>query len=164
LQSNRVTEVDLGRVVQEAVAAQDSERPVPELELPEEPLRLEADRGRLVAVIGHVIKNAQDATDDGGSVRVSLARDGEQAVVDVVDSGTGMSEEFVRERLFRPFDSSKGMAGMGIGAFEARELARELGGDVEVASQTGEGTRFRLRLPAKPAVAEAAPRLREVGN
>jgi putative PEP-CTERM system histidine kinase len=164
LQSNRVTEVDLGKVVQEAVAAQAGESPVPELELPPERLQLEADRGRLAAVIGHVIKNAQDATDDDGSVRVILAREGDQALVDVLDSGCGMSEEFVRERLFRPFDSSKGMTGMGIGAFEARELARELGGDVEVNSQTGEGTRFRLRLPAKPVAAEAAPQLREVGN
>ena len=71
--------------------------------------------------------------------------------VDVADAGeagaahgrattaSGMDAEFVRERLFRPFDSTKGSKGMGIGAYQAREYARSLGGDVEVQSSPGRG-------------------------
>ena len=58
-----------------------------------------------------------------------------------------MNAGFVRERLFRPFDSTKGSKGMGIGAYQAREYVRALGGDVEVQSSPGRGTRFLIRLP-----------------
>ena len=58
-----------------------------------------------------------------------------------------MDPEFLRERLFRPFDSTKGSKGMGIGAYQVREYARELGGDVEVESTPGKGTTFTIVLP-----------------
>ena len=62
----------------------------------------------------------------------------------VSDSGSGMDAQFVRERLFRPFDTTKGARGMGIGAFQIREYMRSLGGDVEVQSAPGKGTRLSL--------------------
>jgi signal transduction histidine kinase len=58
-----------------------------------------------------------------------------------------MEPEFVRDRLFRPFDSTKGAKGMGIGAYQAREYVRVLGGDVEVQSSPGCGTSFSISLP-----------------
>ena len=58
-----------------------------------------------------------------------------------------MSREFIQERLFRPFDTTKGSKGMGIGAYQVREYVQSLGGRVEVQSAPGEGTRFTLRLP-----------------
>jgi signal transduction histidine kinase len=58
-----------------------------------------------------------------------------------------MDDAFVRERLFRPFVTTKGVSGMGIGAYETREYVRSLGGEVEVHSRVGQGTLFRLRLP-----------------
>jgi signal transduction histidine kinase len=61
-----------------------------------------------------------------------------------------MDEDFVRHRLFRPFDSTKGVKGMGIGAYQVRQYARDLGGDVEVWSSPGKGTRFCIRLPVWP--------------
>jgi signal transduction histidine kinase len=73
-------------------------------------------------------------------------RDG-RALIAVQDTGAGMTHEFVRERLFRPFDSTKGSKGMGIGAYQVREYVRSLGGDVEVQSGPGLGTRFELTLP-----------------
>ena len=72
----------------------------------------------------------------------------DEAHLTVVDNGAGMDEDFLRHRLFRPFDSTKGAKGMGIGAYQAREYARDLGGDVEVWSAPGQGTRFCIRLPA----------------
>ena len=68
------------------------------------------------------------------------------AIVEITDTGSGMDDEFIRTRLFQPFDSTKG-AGMGIGAYECRETLRALGGTVEVDSVPGRGTRFRLSLP-----------------
>jgi signal transduction histidine kinase len=68
------------------------------------------------------------------------------AHLQVIDEGMGMDEEFVRNRLFKPFDTTKGAKGMGIGAYQAREYIRSLGGDVEVQSAPGSGTNFSIRL------------------
>ena len=69
------------------------------------------------------------------------------AQIHIADTGCGMSPEFIRDRLFRPFDSTKGSESMGIGAYQAREYVRSLGGQVEVSSEVGTGTTFALRLP-----------------
>ena len=69
-----------------------------------------------------------------GRVEIGLRSNGDHAIVEIRDSGTGMDEEFVKERLFRPFDSTKGLTGMGIGAYECREFIRALGGQVDVES------------------------------
>jgi signal transduction histidine kinase len=58
-----------------------------------------------------------------------------------------MSEEFVRRRLFKPFDTTKGSSGMGIGAYQAREVVRSFGGELMVASEAGKGTIVRILLP-----------------
>ena len=68
-------------------------------------------------------------------------------MIEVSDNGCGMDEQFVRDRLFRPFDTTKGSKGMGIGAYQTREFVRASGGDVQVQSQRGGGTRFIIRLP-----------------
>jgi len=162
VQAGKAEQVDLAELVREVAETRTDRSPHPALEIPAEPLNLHADRARLGAVIGHVVQNAREATPDAGEVRLRLDRDGGDAVLDVVDSGEGMSPGFIRERLFKPFDTSKGSTGMGIGAFEAREYARELGGDVEVASTPGEGTRFRFRLPM--AAAESVPMAKEASN
>ncbi|MBI5330825.1 MAG: PEP-CTERM system histidine kinase PrsK [Betaproteobacteria bacterium] len=138
--------VDLGAIVREVVAARSSHLPRPELapDLPD--IWLQADRERLARVLGHIVQNAIEATPDGGRVGVTLARDEALAVITVEDSGQGMDERFVREKLFRPFVSTKG-TGMGIGAFECKEYVQALGGDIQVESRPGQGTRIRIHLP-----------------
>lgn len=106
-----------------------------------------ADPEQLAAVIDHVIRNAQEAAGSTGRVVVRLRAEGPHAIIEVEDDGPGMESAFVRDRLFRPFDSTKGSKGMGIGAYQAREYVRQLGGDVEVLSSPGQGTRFCIRLP-----------------
>jgi signal transduction histidine kinase len=111
-----------------------------------------AEPDRLSAVLGHVVQNAQDATPANGRVELSLRVSGEHAIVEVRDTGVGMDADFIKTRLFRPFDSTKGLTGMGIGAYECREVISALGGQVDVESQPGAGTLFRIMLPlADPA-------------
>ncbi len=105
------------------------------------------DRERFVTVLGHLVRNAQEATSPEGQVTVALQADHGEVVITVEDDGSGMDPEFVRTRLFRPFDSTKGSQGMGIGAYQARTFAVDAGGDLEVWSQPGVGTRFTIRLP-----------------
>jgi signal transduction histidine kinase len=62
-----------------------------------------------------------------------------------------MDKVFIKERLFKPFDSTKGKSGMGIGVYEARDYIHKAGGDLEVISRVGEGSTFRIRLPVSDA-------------
>nr|NIR31899.1 hypothetical protein [Gammaproteobacteria bacterium]NIR88808.1 hypothetical protein [Gammaproteobacteria bacterium]NIU06421.1 hypothetical protein [Gammaproteobacteria bacterium]NIV53313.1 hypothetical protein [Gammaproteobacteria bacterium]NIX87694.1 hypothetical protein [Gammaproteobacteria bacterium] len=92
-----------------------------------------------------------------GEVKVRVTRTVQRITVDIRDTGCGMDPAFVRERLFKPFYSTKHGNGMGIGAFEARELVRSLGGEVEVHSRVGEGTSFRMHFPSNVFVEDQTP-------
>jgi len=157
--------IALAEVARRAVEHCSTRRPAPVLLPDAADVQVECDPERLGVIVEHVIRNAQDATPEGGSVTLSVgfgaaAPDapvvaGEtngflrvpHAVLTVTDTGSGMSHEFIQERLFKPFDTTKGSQGMGIGAYQAREYVRSLGGRVEVASDPGRGTRFTLLLP-----------------
>jgi putative PEP-CTERM system histidine kinase len=101
---------------------------------------------RLEHVIGHLVQNALDATNERGGVRVSVARDNGFAAIEVADTGVGMSAQFQRERLFKPFETTK-PAGMGIGVYESQQYVAGLGGRIAVESSEGAGTRVRVLLP-----------------
>ena len=108
---------------------------------------------RLEHVIGHLVQNAIDATTDGGAVTVRLRRDDRFAAIEIADTGAGMSPEFIRDRLFKPFETTK-TTGMGIGVYESRQYVSGLGGQILVDSTPNEGTRVRVLLPiAEGAVA-----------
>ena len=94
----------------------------------------------------HVVQNAFDATDPAGKVWLKLDKSGGQARVEIGDTGHGMSADFVRERLFKPFQTTK-QAGMGIGAYESFLYVQELGGKLQVDSEPGKGTRVTFLLP-----------------
>ena len=100
----------------------------------------------LEQVLVHLVQNAIDASPDGAPVFLRVSAEGLGGVIEVLDSGTGMGPEFVRTRLFKPFDSSK-PGGFGIGAYEARELIRAMRGRLEVESCEGLGSRFTIHLP-----------------
>ena len=82
----------------------------------------------------------------GSGIWVSLERRNDKAAIEIGDSGHGMTQEFIRDRLFRPFQSTKD-AGMGIGAYESAQYVRELGGEMQVESEHGKGTRITVTLP-----------------
>jgi len=108
------------------------------------------------AVVQHLLNNAIEASGESGPVRIALRNEALSVVVDITDEGSGMSPEFIRDELFRPFATTKG-GGHGIGAYQARELLRAAGGDLLVLSRRPGGTTMRLLLPAvRLAVADAA--------
>ncbi len=129
--------VDLREVVGAAVAKAANRAPVPAADLCDERVDVVAEADRLSMIIGHVIRNAQEATDRDGRVDVDLRVEDDSARLVVTDTGLGMSPEFVRDRLFRPFHSTKGKRGMGIGAYQVREFVAGCGGRVEVDSKPG---------------------------
>jgi putative PEP-CTERM system histidine kinase len=153
------------QVVRQAVALKSAFEPRPQLVVEVPGLKVMADRERLERVVGHLIQNAIEATPRDGHVMIRLghrgaagdAGDAGAVEIEISDTGEGMSEEFIRERLFKPFDSTKS-AGMGIGVFESREYITELGGALEVTSQPALGTTFKVVLPLyrEPAAATLA--------
>jgi signal transduction histidine kinase len=109
-------------------------------------LQLRADTRRVDAILRHLLQNAVDAAGSDGRIVVGLRREKSCAVIEVRDSGNGMDLQFIRNELFKPFRSTK-RGGMGIGAFQCRAYARELGGDLEAISSVGAGTTMRVTLP-----------------
>jgi putative PEP-CTERM system histidine kinase len=136
----------LERLLAQAVRNCAASQPAPTLEVCGAGFGVLANRERLERVLGHLIQNAVEATPRDGSVTIKLRRAGDDAVIALSDTGHGMSEEFIRDRLFKPFESTK-TTGMGIGVFESREYLREIGGRLEVSSVPARGTTFRVTLP-----------------
>ena len=138
--------LSIASLLQEAVKSKSIAEPKPVLEVQDSNLTVYANSSRLERVVGHLIQNAIEATPRDGLVRVRLQREQDFAIVEIKDTGHGMSEEFIREKLFKPFISTKS-AGMGIGVFESKEYVSELGGKLEVTSSKLDGTVFRILLP-----------------
>lgn len=143
-------EVDLAVVARAAVQRAQARRPAVAVRGELAGALVHADPERLTTVLDHVLRNAQDATPPGGSVELLLAAADGSVRITVSDNGAGMDSEFIRLRLFRPFDTTKGSKGMGIGAYQVREYVRSLGGDVDVQSTPGVGTQFCIRLGLCP--------------
>lgn len=139
--------VDFGPLIHGVVTRSSDRRPAATFEPPPAPVTVQADADRLAAVLEHVIRNAQDACEPADAIDLKVTIEAARVRLTIADTGPGMTPEFVRARLFRPFDSTKGSKGMGIGAFQVREYVRSLGGDVEVQSSPGSGTRFDIILP-----------------
>jgi putative PEP-CTERM system histidine kinase len=104
------------------------------------------DASALEQAVAHLVQNALDAS-SGEPVIVKVSSDGEIVGIAITDKGVGMDGDFVRNRLFQPFASSK-PGGFGIGAFEARSLITAMGGRIGVDSRLGRGTTFTILLPA----------------
>ncbi len=142
-----VETVDVARLI-EHVETQCADRmPVPLVTLSAKPVAVRVNRERLTAALTHAVRNAQDACDTDGSVELTLTQDKNQCSIEISDNGAGMTPEFIRHRLFRPFDSTKGAEGMGIGAYQIRETIRAAAGDIQVESTVGAGTTITILLP-----------------
>ncbi|GAA0470657.1 PEP-CTERM system histidine kinase PrsK [Parasphingorhabdus litoris] len=119
-----------------------------------EDLTAMADPARVDQILGHLIQNAIDASSEGQPIILNARRRDLSVAIEVLDRGEGMSSEFIRSQLFKPFASSKD-GGFGIGAFEARSLAIAMGGRLEVESKEGSGSRFTLILPLASKLSES---------
>ncbi|MEH6648979.1 MAG: XrtA/PEP-CTERM system histidine kinase PrsK [Motiliproteus sp.] len=139
--------VDLIAIVQTVIERQAGNSPSVTLVGDLLELKVQIDKERLTDVLCHLIQNSQDATPDTGSVSISLEKLDAEAILTITDSGCGMDQNFIRHRLFKPFDTTKGSAGMGIGVYEAKQFIQANHGLISVESKLGEGTEMSVRLP-----------------
>jgi len=107
-----------------------------------------ANKNELQSTLKHIIQNAVDSVSKQGFVKIELASNNNDSIsIKIIDNGKGMSAEFIANRLFQPFDSTKGVSGMGIGVYQSREYIRTLKGDIQVTSAENSGTTFTITLP-----------------
>jgi putative PEP-CTERM system histidine kinase len=139
--------VNLWEILNAVVKRSQDRQPKPRLSARQKDISVMADKDRMFAVFQHLVRNAQDASDEDGEITVNVAVNNGNALVRIADTGVGMEESFIRERLFRPFESTKGADGMGIGAYQAREYVREMQGFMDVESEPGKGTIVTIGLP-----------------
>jgi putative PEP-CTERM system histidine kinase len=150
---NPPTAIDIGETVMHAVHSSRLVYPV-DAQLASG-LFVFADPSRVETIIGHLVQNAIEATPDGAPVKITSRAQGKQVAVIIIDTGIGMSESFIADQLFKPFESAK-QSGFGIGAYEARALALSMGGHLRVESRPGKGTVFTLLLPSAIAYSDSA--------
>ncbi|PHQ26336.1 PEP-CTERM system histidine kinase PrsK [Marinobacter guineae] len=139
--------VNLTNLVTELIEHHQHQAPAPHLEGETPDAIIKADVDQLRSVLGHLIQNAQDATPQHGEITIALKIAKGNAVLFIQDSGAGMTREFISTQLFKPFESTKGLTGMGIGAYQAREYIRKIGGNIDVTSEPGIGSCFSIRIP-----------------
>jgi len=139
--------VDLGDIIEQVIAQRNVTKPKVTLSV-KGPCLATIDDERFFSVINHLIQNAQEATADDGLVKVTLNTTQQNINIIVSDNGCGMSESFIKTRLFKPFDTTKGNAGMGIGVFEAKQFFESVMGQLSVDSVEGQGTKMIISLPA----------------
>jgi len=141
-------EADLNDLVNE-VLTRISAIPNVEVEKDLRPLPLIfADREQIQSVVTNLVLNARDALGTDGIIRVRTETQGARVLLSVIDNGCGMTEAFLQESLFQPFQSTK-KKGLGIGLFQARAIVHAHGGGMHVRSEVGRGTTFQVSLPAK---------------
>ena len=143
-------DADLNQLVDDAL---DKVSDLAEITLTKElkPLpRIVADRDQIQSVVTNLVLNARDAVGRDGTIHVRTHSQGKRVVLSVMDNGCGMSDTFLRQSLFRPFQSTK-KKGLGIGLFQCRAIVQAHGGGIHVESEVGKGTTFLVSLPAKDA-------------
>jgi putative PEP-CTERM system histidine kinase len=140
-------EVCLNEVLREVEAMHRNAAPRPKFSLPDVAILIRADRAQIKSAIDHIVQNALDATSKDGEVSVTTKTAPGFVYIFVQDSGVGMSEEFIEKSLFKPFESTKGLTGMGIGVYQSRDYLKRLGGSISVTSELQVGTCFTLKIP-----------------
>jgi putative PEP-CTERM system histidine kinase len=143
---NAQSSTNLAELILRSAGSYRGKKPSVVVHLEEEAAPVNADPDCLSAIMGHLIRNAVEAVGRDGRVDVRLRRDGERVAFEVSDDGPGMTREFVRQHLAHPFLSETGN-GFGIGLYECCQLAKDVGGQLEIDSEPGRGTVARLQLP-----------------
>lgn len=146
--------IQIFKLLQHTVELKSAFEPKPQLVVANTDAMILANWDRLERVIGHLIQNAIEATPKEGKVTIRIEQRDDSVIIEIKDTGQGMSDEFLRDHLYKPFESTKS-AGMGIGVFESREYISELGGQLEVSSSTVSGTTFKVILPQYKQVKDA---------
>lgn len=139
-------ECDLNELVTEMLKGQEQAADITLLkELTPLP-KVRLDPAQIQKVVTNLVLNARDAVPRGGQIRVETSQENGWVILAVADNGCGMTPEFIQRSLFRPFQTTK-QKGIGIGMFHCKMIVEAHRGRIEVQSEPGKGTTFRVLLP-----------------
>ena len=147
LTSHNQSLINLVDIIKDVAIQQNANKPNLQLITNLDNIEIVGETQKITAIFSHLVQNAQEATPDDGFIKVILSADNQEAIIKIIDNGTGMDNKFIAERLFKPFDTTKGNAGMGIGVYEARDYIMKHDGSCNVESALGVGTTFIIKLP-----------------
>ncbi|MDH5423992.1 MAG: PEP-CTERM system histidine kinase PrsK [Gammaproteobacteria bacterium] len=142
-----LSEFDLSKLLTEVALDHSNNKPAPQLSMPDGQIAVRASYEQIHSALTHIIKNAQEATSDDGYIKISLSAIDHTALIKIRDNGIGMNADFIKNSLFQPFNSTKGLSGMGIGVYQCRQYIRAAKGDISVESKPDKGTTFTITLP-----------------
>jgi len=145
--TNKSIRLNLVDIVADVAIQQAGNQPTLQLISSASEVFINGEKEKITAILGHLVQNAQDATPDNGHFILEVNKTPQHAVIKILDNGCGMDNKFITERLFKPFDTTKGNAGMGIGVYEARDYIVKHSGTCKVDSKPGIGTTFTITLP-----------------
>ena len=146
---SQVSVTSINGLIQDVIKQRNVDLPVVQY-TGQDSVDMQIDSETFFSVLNHLVQNAQEATQDDGSVEVCLSKSEGNVIIEIIDNGTGMTEDFISRRLFKPFDTTKGNAGMGIGVYEAKQFIEGIAGVIEVDSIVGKGSKFVITLPLNP--------------
>ncbi|MDX2495466.1 MAG: ATP-binding protein, partial [Desulfuromusa sp.] len=136
-----IASVPLNTIIQDAVETAGTN-----IEVSGQSVQVAVDEEEIYKVILNLLVNAAEATGDGKPVLIKYGRRDILAFVEVSDSGCGMSADFIEDKLFKPFETTK-KHGFGIGLYQCKQIIQSHGGEIEVESLDGKGTTFTMLLP-----------------
>ena len=111
---------------------------------------IKANQEQLYSSLKNLVQNAVESCNKNGTVTIELSSVIKQKLmIHISDTGKGMTHEFILNNLFKPFYSTKGVSGMGMGAYQSREFFRSIGGDLNVHSEVNVGTQFKILIPVQ---------------
>lgn len=141
-------QIDLLKLLQRLTIEHSANKPAPQItSFPDKKIIINASPEQIQSAITHIIKNAQEATSDDGYIKITITNTDRAVLIKISDNGSGMSPSFIKNSLFKPFSSTKGLSGMGIGVYQCRQYIRAAKGDISVDSHLDQGTTFTITLP-----------------
>lgn len=145
--NDKLEKVDVAALVQHALTMNQQSQPTPTFTVSASSTMVHSDPEKLQMAINHLLKNAFDATEASGCIQISLINKAKKLWLEIADSGCGMSQDFIKNELFKPFNSTKKEQGMGLGAYQIKALIHAIRGELFVESQPNHGTTFFICLP-----------------
>jgi len=145
--TGKMESVDVEALIRCALKMNKQAKPTPTLSVTAEQAFVHADFDKLLMAVNHLLQNSFDATEETGTITISLSIKKEKLWIEISDTGCGMEKEFVDNILFKPFSSSKKNQGMGLGAYQVKTLINSLCGEIFVESTKNHGTTFFIYLP-----------------
>lgn len=140
--------VELNSLLTEVTLKTQQSDPKPSFYRYHETINTNADPDRLLMILVNIVKNAQEATKNDGFIDITLSAEKNDSIIEIEDNGEGMSEDFIKHKLFKPFSSTKSGKGMGIGVYQTKEYIESLGGSIAVESEKKQGTKFIIKIPS----------------